>query len=57
MHVNAELARTLRAFATTHVIDSGSEREARKKGLLAPDHDGSGLVLTTKGLDFLSKWK
>ena len=57
MHVNAELARTLRAFSETNVIDPGSEREARKKGLLAPNHDGSGLVLTPKGLDFLSKWK
>lgn len=56
MHVNAELAATLVKFKNTGLIDSGTEREAARKGLIAPAHKGGGLVLTNKGEEFLSKW-
>lgn len=58
MHVNAVLANEIRNWMSHREFDADAIREAQKKGYIAPDPKTlSGLTLTSKGQDFVKKWR
>lgn len=58
MHVNAVLANEIRKWDANKPYDADSITEAQRKGLIAPDpRTQTKLVLTSKGSDFVKKWR
>lgn len=58
MHGNAVLANEIRKWNANKPHDVDSVIEAQRKGLIAPDpRTQAKLVLTSKGADFVKKWR